>query len=89
MSSLVSELERLGLAERQVDPGDGRVVLVALTTAGRKHQDSLRRNGASVFEVLIEKLGPREAGSLRAALPALRRVLELADREPPSSRTAT
>src|SRR6202050_639097 len=37
MSALVSELERLGLADRQADARDGRVVRVAITPAGREH----------------------------------------------------
>ncbi len=79
MSALVSQLERLGLADRQADPRDGRVVRVAITPAGREHLSALRRAGASVFEVLVDKLPPREAASLRSALPVFRRMLALAD----------
>ena len=39
---------------------------------------SLRRAGASVLAGLIDKLGAQEAGALRAALPALLRLTELA-----------
>jgi DNA-binding MarR family transcriptional regulator len=88
MSALVSQLERLGLAHRQADPRDGRAVLVAITSAGREHLSGLRRSGASVFEVLVDKLAPREAASLRSALPVLRRMLRLAD-DLRSSRSAT
>lgn len=89
MSALVSQLERLALAERLADPQDGRVVLVTITPAGREHVGTLRRNGASVFEVMIDKLGPDESASLSSALPALRRMLELADEDiSPGARTA-
>ena len=51
----------------------------AITAAGQEHLSSLRRVGASVFDVLIEKLTSAEAASLRAALPSFGRMLELAD----------
>lgn len=79
MSAIVSQLERLGLVERRSDAQDGRVVRVAITSAGRDHLSTLRRIGAAVFEALIDKLTSAEAGSLRAALPSFGRMLELAD----------
>ncbi len=89
MSALVSQLEGLGLADRQTDPNDGRVVRVAITPAGREHLSALRRAGASVFDVLVDKLTPRETASLRAVLPVFRRMLQLADDDPPPGRSAT
>jgi DNA-binding MarR family transcriptional regulator len=78
MTALVRQLVDLGLAERRRDPADARVVLVALTPAGRQYLRALRRAGASVLAGLIDKLGAQEAGALRAALPALLRLTELA-----------
>ena len=78
MTALVRQLAGLGLAERRRDPTDARVVLVALTPAGRQHLRALRRAGASVLAGLIDKLDAQEAGALRAALPALLRLTELA-----------
>jgi DNA-binding MarR family transcriptional regulator len=75
MSALVSQLESLGLA--------------AITPAGREHLNALRRAGASVFEVLVDKLPPRQVASLRSVLPTFRRMLELADDDFPSGRSAT
>ncbi len=86
MSALVTQLERAGLVERQSDAGDGRVVRVAITSAGQEHLSTLRRAAASVFDVLIDKLTSAEAASLRAALPAFGRMLELADEEFASER---
>ncbi len=77
MSAIVNQLQRLGLVERRSDPQDGRVVLVAITSAGREHLSRLRRAGATVFDVLIDKLDPLEAAALGAALPSCRRMLEL------------
>jgi DNA-binding MarR family transcriptional regulator len=79
MSALVSQLERIGMAERQSDAQDGRVVRVAITSDGLEHLSALRRAGASVFDLLIDKLASSEAASVRAALPSFRRMLELAD----------
>ena len=79
MSAIVSQLETLGLVERQSDAQDGRVVRVAVTSAGREQLSTLRRVGAAVFDVIVDKLDPSEADSLRAALPSFGRMLELAD----------
>ena len=89
MSVLVSQLERLGLVERQSDALDRRVVRVAITPPGREQLSTLRRAGASVFDVLIDKLESAEADSLRAALPTFHRLLELADDVFASERSAT
>jgi DNA-binding MarR family transcriptional regulator len=89
MSALINQLESLGLVERQPDVQDGRVVRVTITPAGLEHLSTLRRVGASVFEVLIDKLASSEAASLRAALPAFRRMLELADEESVPERSVT
>ena len=78
MTALVTQLEELGLAERRRDPADARVVLVAITRAGRQHLRAMRRAGASELTGLIDKLDEQEAGALDAALPALVRLIELA-----------
>jgi DNA-binding MarR family transcriptional regulator len=89
MSALVSQLEKLGLVQRQSDAQDGRVVRVAITRAGQEHLSTLRRVGASIFDVLIDKLESSEADSLRAALPSFDRMLELADDDFASEGSAT
>ncbi|MEA2501419.1 MAG: hypothetical protein QOD01_1530 [Actinomycetota bacterium] len=78
MTAVVTQLEDLGLAERRRDPGDGRVVLVAITRAGRQYLRSIRRAGASVFTALVDKLPEEDVAALNAALPALRHLLDLA-----------
>ena len=82
MTAVVSQLEDLGLAERRADPGDRRVVLAAITQAGRRHLRAMRRAGASVFTVLIDKLTEQEAAALSDAMPALRHLLDLAAESP-------
>ena len=78
MTAVVTQLEDLGFAERRRTPGDGRVVMVAITHAGKQSLRSMRRAGASVFTALIDKLGEEDVAALSAALPALRHLLDLA-----------
>jgi DNA-binding MarR family transcriptional regulator len=77
MSVLVTGLEGAGLAERQQDPADKRIVLVALTPAGSEYIRARRRAGAGTFADLIDKLPDDEATALAAAVPALNRLREL------------
>jgi DNA-binding MarR family transcriptional regulator len=79
MTAVVTQLEDLGFAERRRAPRDGRVVLVTITRAGTEYLRSMRCAGASVFTALIDKLGEEEVAALRAALPALRHLLDLAE----------
>jgi DNA-binding MarR family transcriptional regulator len=77
MTSLVSQLEQSGFAERRRDRVDGRVVLVAITRAGRQLVRERRRVGAQTLTELIDKLDEQDAAELKAALPALLRLVTL------------
>lgn len=77
MTVLVSGLARSGLVERRQDFGDRRAVLVGLTHAGSSYLSSRQRAGAEVFAGLVDQLAPEELAALRAAAPALERLLEL------------
>ena len=77
MSVLVTGLEQAGLAERQRDPADRRVVLVALTAAGAAYIRARRRAGAQTFAELIDRLPAGQAAALAAAVPAMNRLREL------------
>jgi DNA-binding MarR family transcriptional regulator len=77
MTSLVTQLERLGLAERRRDPRDARVVLVTITRTGRQHLRERRRAGAAALTEFVDKLDERDVAELNAALPALRRLLDV------------
>jgi DNA-binding MarR family transcriptional regulator len=77
MTSLVTQLEQLGLAERRSDRADARVVLVAITRAGRQLMRERRRAGAQALTELIDKLDEQDAAELRAALPALVRLADI------------
>jgi DNA-binding MarR family transcriptional regulator len=77
MTSLVTQLEQLGFAERRRDEADARVVLVAITPAGRQLLGERRRIGAQALTDLIDKLDERDADQLSGALPALLRLVDL------------
>ncbi|MDQ1732274.1 MAG: hypothetical protein QOK10_2433 [Pseudonocardiales bacterium] len=82
MTVLVNQLVDLGLAERRRDAADARVVLVAITPAGREHLRSSRRAGAAALTVLIDKLPEDEAKALHGALPAIKHLVELLAESP-------
>jgi DNA-binding MarR family transcriptional regulator len=84
MTALVNRLVELGLAERRRDPVDARVVLVAITRAGRRQLRDIRRAGASLLTELIDKLPEPEQQALAAALPALRRLVDLVAESQPA-----
>jgi DNA-binding MarR family transcriptional regulator len=73
MTQLVSRLERDGLAGRNSDPADGRVVVVEITDAGRERV--LRRR-----HVRAEKLAELMAGLPAEDRAALVTSLRVADR---------
>jgi DNA-binding MarR family transcriptional regulator len=79
MTAVVTQLQHLGLAERRSDPADGRVVLVAVSAAGRRQLTATRRAAASVLTALIDQLPEQEAAALNAAVPALLRLVQLVD----------
>jgi len=80
MTALVTQLEARGLAERQRDPADARVALVALTREGVQCQHAARQGFFTRLSSLIEQLGTEEAQVLVAAVPVLQHLLDLADR---------
>ncbi|MET8811656.1 MarR family transcriptional regulator [Streptomyces sp. NPDC004549] len=81
MTQLVTRMERAELVRRVADPEDGRVVLVEATESGL---DLFRRRNAERAEALrqlVERLSEPEQHAVKAALPALARVIR--DQQPP------
>ncbi|MCW2887320.1 MAG: hypothetical protein QOE54_6471 [Streptosporangiaceae bacterium] len=80
MTQLVQRLERQGLAARVADPSDGRVVLVAITDAGRELVDQRRRARLEQLTALLAALSEQDEQALttaaHAALPAVRRLIQ-------------
>jgi DNA-binding MarR family transcriptional regulator len=77
MTQLVSRLERGGLAQRQADPQDGRVVLVEITDRGREVMRRRREARTQRLNDLIATLDADDRAAIAAALPALHRLTEL------------
>jgi DNA-binding MarR family transcriptional regulator len=77
MTTLVTGLERAGLAERRPSQEDGRVVLVALTPAGADYLAGRRQARAAKLTDLIRQLPPGQAAALAAAVPAMTSLREL------------
>jgi DNA-binding MarR family transcriptional regulator len=77
MTSLVTQLEQLGFAERRRDGADARVVLVAITRGGRQFMRERRLAGAQTLTELIDKLDEQDIAQLHSALPALRRLVDV------------
>jgi DNA-binding MarR family transcriptional regulator len=76
-TSAVDALERMGLAERNPDPSDGRAVIVGLSEAGRELTSRLTTERNKVLSSLLHQLATDEVDSLEAAVPAL---IHLVDR---------
>ncbi|HEY4332045.1 MAG TPA: MarR family transcriptional regulator [Ilumatobacteraceae bacterium] len=71
VTSLIDELEPLHLVSRQADPGDGRSVLVALTSTGQSLAPVLRAaHGRAVASVLT----PLDPTEIRVLAELLHRV---------------
>ena len=81
MSTLVTGLERSGLAERRPSPDDGRVVLVAITPAGADYLRARRQARAARLAELIRMLPAGQAAALAAAVPAMTSLRDLEARQ--------
>ncbi len=64
-----------GLARREADPADRRVVLLHLTPKGRRELAHAEQLALSALARAIEGLDPQTRAQLRDALPKLERVL--------------
>jgi DNA-binding MarR family transcriptional regulator len=75
MSILVARLESRGLVERQAEPKLRRTARIAITGMGRALLDDLLARRTDVLRWRLELLSEREQADLRAALPALNRLV--------------
>jgi DNA-binding MarR family transcriptional regulator len=93
MTQLVQRLERQGLVERNRDPGDKRVVWVAITDAGRRLLSDRRASRAEELATLLAALPPEDeaalAAAVLAALPVIRSLAGTADPAPSEQQPIT
>lgn len=78
MTQLVQRLERDGWVRRTPSREDRRVVLVAVTAAGRRLVERRRAERAEVFDRALAQLDPADRDAVLHAVPALSRLAERA-----------
>jgi DNA-binding MarR family transcriptional regulator len=78
MTQLVTRLERDGLVRRTASDADGRVVLVEVTAAGEGVVARRRAERTAALRELLRRLDPADRAAIRAAMPALERLVDLA-----------
>lgn len=71
MTTMVRLLERDGLVERRADPDDRRAARIYLTARSKGFAKVAARVLGELDSLVIEKLGPRHASDLTAALSEL------------------
>jgi DNA-binding MarR family transcriptional regulator len=79
VTALVASLVRAGYVERRSDPGDKRVVIVAITEKGADYLSARRAAQAQIVADAMGKLSPDDAATLTAAIPVVERLRELLD----------
>lgn len=80
---LVTRLANRGWVARGTDPSDGRAVLVALTSAGRKAIDDLRAEYRALMQEEMATLGDADVETLARAIDVLDELIRrLQEREP-------
>jgi len=76
VTRMVAKLERLGLAHREVDPGDRRIAYVSVTAEGKRTLQRSRTRKTAFLARQLRKLDESEVEAVRAVLPLLERLLE-------------
>jgi DNA-binding MarR family transcriptional regulator len=75
VSRLAAEMERLGLIRRKKDPGDGRVVRVAMTAKGRRVLAKGRELRIADIERRVRLLAKPELDTLSDAIDLIERMI--------------
>src|SRR3984957_3884758 len=88
MTQLISRLEEGGLVRREPSPGDGRVVLVAITDEGRSTLTRRRAARRERLAGIIAQLSPDHRAALAVALPALDALASIPRDDEPGRATA-
>jgi DNA-binding MarR family transcriptional regulator len=77
MAATVGELESAGLVHRTADPGDGRKVLVTITSSGRETLARERANSQQWLRTaLSERLTPAEQVELGRVISLIERLTQ-------------
>jgi DNA-binding MarR family transcriptional regulator len=76
LSRVIAELLEAGLLRRVPDPDDGRAARVEATAAGRRRQESIRRERNDVLRDLLDELSEGQRETLAPALAILEELAE-------------
>jgi DNA-binding MarR family transcriptional regulator len=79
LSVIVARLERAGLIERDSDPADRRIALVRTSPDGKRLMQRSRRRKTAYLARGIDRLDDTDREALAHALPALERLLAVAE----------
>jgi len=74
MSKLVAELEQEGLVEKSADPRDGRGLVIAATSQGRKVMLQGRDRRLALLKERLGRLDAKEVARLTDAAPILLKI---------------
>jgi DNA-binding MarR family transcriptional regulator len=75
VSRLAAEMERLGLIRRKKDPGDGRIVRVAMTAKGRRILAKGRELRIADIERRVRLVAKPELDTLSDAIDLIERMI--------------
>jgi DNA-binding MarR family transcriptional regulator len=76
VTAAVEKLATTGLVERRADDSDGRVVWIAITTAGKRRIDARRARRQAWLATRLEKLEPADVETLSRAADIVDRLTE-------------
>jgi DNA-binding MarR family transcriptional regulator len=79
VTAAVEKLATAGLVERRADDSDGRVVWIAITTAGKRRIDARRARRTAWLTIRLDKLDPADVEILSRAADVVDRVVEWDD----------
>ncbi|MFI0420011.1 MarR family winged helix-turn-helix transcriptional regulator [Spongiactinospora sp. 9N601] len=68
MTGRLDHLERAGLVERSLDPGDRRSFRLTLTSTGLGHIDTVLTERAAALRRLVSGLSPEDSATLTRIL---------------------
>ena len=83
VSAVLGRLVRAGFARKSRSATDGRVVMISLTTAGRRLLRGAPRTTVAHLIAAVDALSSRETHALKAGLCALVRALRLGTTDAP------
>ena len=76
MTTQVRRLEDAGLTTRAADPGDGRAVLVRITSKGLRTLSRVRHDRAAAIDPQLARLSVEDRRTLAGAVVVLHRFLD-------------